>query len=992
MDGRALLAGRYRAGRRLGSGAMGEVWQGFDQTLGRHVAVKLIQADLRDDAGVAGQALRRFRREAAAAARLNHRNITTVYDFGEHSYTDSDGRVRLVPFLVLEFLEGHDLGVLLEQAPVGLPVNQVLDWGIQACAGLAVAHQAGVVHRDIKPANLMLVSDGTLKICDFGIASLPDVTLGLTSYGVPMGTPGYMPPEQVHGRPVDHRADLYALGVTLHRLLTGRNRTSTPPGHHWARIGADLDDLLRALVAEDPDQRPASADEVAESLRTILRPASARSQALGDLPHPSSSEAHRDSSISSTRRETVASSESQQPWPVPRQLPAPSSVFVGRQDALTDLDSLLPENGEREAVVISAIAGGAGIGKTTLAVHWAHRIADHFPDGQLFVNLRGYDPAEPLTPLQALDGFLRALDVPATRIPDDLNSRSALFRSMLAGRRVLVVLDNAADADQVRPLIPGTAGSLALVTSRSQMAGLVTREGAHRVSLDILSPDQAVRLLRRTIGAGRVDSELDQTYALVQQCGYLPLALRIVAERAASHPHLQIADLIAELADERHRLDALAASGDPTTAVRTVFSWSYHRLPEPAAHAFRLLGLNKGPDISLHAAASLLDLPTNHTRTLLDVLTGQHLLQHSGSNRYRFHDLLRVYAAERADEDQAPELRDQAIRRLLTWYLETARAARDLFAPHSLLPPPKAASAGVSSLLSFTNADQALDWFEEERVNLVTATQCAADSRHKTVAWGLASTLTYFLFLKWYPDDWQTAVNAGFAAAQHQGDKAGQASMLMYKGERLAHLRRYRESIEFLERALPLSRQAGDRQTEGYSQSSLGQCHLELGELEKSMRYLQQALMTFQSVANLRGEGVALLHLGAVHLRLGQVDSSIDCNQRAVAIFAKTRNPDSRSYALRQLGEAYHKQQRIDKSIQCYEEALVILRGTGYQRELGVSLAELGELHLIIGQVGRGRQRLQEALAIFDLLGHPRANEIRVLLAGREPESGAPGP
>ncbi|MGC4952964.1 protein kinase domain-containing protein [Actinomadura citrea] len=985
---RAVLVGRYRLDKRLGGGGMGEVWRGFDQVLGRRVAVKLIHAELRNDAGMAGQALSRFRREATAAAGLNHRNITTVHDFGEHAYADRDGRIRLFPFLVLEFLEGSDLGSLLEQAPAGLPVDEVLDWGVQTCEGLAVAHRAGVVHRDIKPANLMLLPDGTVKICDFGIARLPDATAGLTGCGAPMGTRGYMAPEQERGRSVDSRADLYALGMTLYRLFTG---SDGPPRAHRAGNGADLDDLMAALLAETPEQRPASAEEVAERLRAISQRIAGQRHVRGLSPPPLP-ERPRDAPEAGTRLEERALPRPHRMWPVPRQLPAPSAVFVGRQDALTTLTGLLPDDGEYQAVVISAIAGGAGIGKTTLAVHWAHQIADRFPDGALFVNLRGYDPAEPLSPLQALDGFLRALDVPATKIPAELHARSALFRSMLAGRRVLVVLDNAADAEHVRPLLPGTPGCLALVTSRSYLAGLTTREGAHRVSLDVLSPEQAVALLRRTVGVDRVDAEPEQAHELARRCGHLPLALRIAAERAASNPHLRLADLVAELADEPRRLDALTTSDDPTTAVRAVFSWSYNRLPEPAARAFSLLGLNAGPDISLQAAAALFGSSVLQAQRLLDTLTGQHLLQHSGRNRYRYHDLLRDYAAERANQDQSPHSRDQAIRRLLTWYLHTAYNGRNALIPNKWQMTLEKARGNEPPPASFTSTGQALEWFDEERVNLVAAVCQAADSGHETAAWKLACTLHAFLSLRWHPDDWRTVLDTGLAAAQHQRDKTGQAQVLVTQGERLYNLGCYEEAIKVAKKALSLRRQIDDRGSKGGCHNVIGLACTKLGEFNAAVEHLKQALLDFQAISYRRGEGIALHNLGPAHLGRGDLHDAIDCSRRAAAIFQETGNLDSYAGALRRLGNSYRSNRQHDEAIRYYRESIAALRGTPFARWNGEPLVDLGELYLVTGQVDRGRKCLQEALTILAPLDHPRVPEIRSLLAAAKSASGPTTP
>ena len=351
---------------------------------------------------------------------------------------------------------------------------------------------------------------------------------------------------------------------------------------------------------------------------------------------------------------------------VPRQLPPAIPSLVGRAHELVTLTRILDEPTERSAaVVISVITGTAGVGKTALAVHWAHRVQGHFPDGQLYVNLRGYDPGPPMTPNQALDGFLRALDVPAGKIPASVAERAALYRSLLDGRRVLVILDNANTAEQVRPLLPGSPDCLAVVTSRSLLSGLVVRDGAHRVRLTPLPLAEAIVLLRQIIGAARVDAELNTAAKLARQCAYLPLALRIAAERVASHPCRTLADLTEELANERDRLDMLVAGDDDTTAVRVVLSWSYQALPPETARVFRLLGLHVGPDISVPATAALASITTPRARQLLDFLTGVHLVEETGHDRYRFYDLLRLYAAERAATEETDHERDNAVRRLL---------------------------------------------------------------------------------------------------------------------------------------------------------------------------------------------------------------------------------------------------------------------------------------------------------------------------------------
>jgi DNA-binding IclR family transcriptional regulator len=340
---------------------------------------------------------------------------------------------------------------------------------------------------------------------------------------------------------------------------------------------------------------------------------------------------------------------------VPRELPAPVAGFVGRAEELAALASLLNRPAEEmPAVVISAIGGTAGVGKTALALQWAHRAARRFPDGQLYANLRGYDPDRPMSAGDALAGFLRALGVPGPDIPADEDERAAKYRSLLAGKKVLVVLDNVRSEEQVRPLLPGSASCAVVVTSRDSLAGLVARDGATRVEVDLLPLAEAVSLLRQLIGQ-RVDDDPGAAETLADQCCRLPLVLRVAAELATARPDVALVELAGELADQQRRLDLLDAGGDPRTAGRAVFSWSYRHLENDSALAFRLAGLHPGPDFEAYAAAALTGMTLEQARTVLDTLTRAHLIQPTRTGRYGMHDLLRAYARELAARDGEDE-------------------------------------------------------------------------------------------------------------------------------------------------------------------------------------------------------------------------------------------------------------------------------------------------------------------------------------------------
>jgi hypothetical protein len=406
--------------------------------------------------------------------------------------------------------------------------------------------------------------------------------------------------------------------------------------------------------------------------------------------------------------------------PVPRELPADVSAFTGRAAELRQLDQLLSRRATRAggpaAAVISAVSGTAGVGKTALAIHWAHRVADQFPDGQLHVNLRGYDPAQPLTAADALAVLLRALGVPDSDIPAGEDRRAACFRSLLAGKRMLVLVDNARTAEQVRPLLPGARTCAVVVTSRDSLVGLVARDGAVRLDLDVLPLDDVISLLRELIGE-RVDAEPAAAVELAGQCSRLPLALRVAAELAAARPGVALAELVAELGDQQRRLDLLGADGDPRTAVRTVFSWSYRRLGPDAARAFRFSGLYPGPDFDAYAIAALMAATADQARRALRELARAHLIHPTGPDRYALHDLLRAYARELVGTEDGDDERHAALTRLCGHNLyAAANAMNTLFPAGRRGRPPPTSPAHIPPL---TEPGEVRAWLGEQRALLI---------------------------------------------------------------------------------------------------------------------------------------------------------------------------------------------------------------------------------------------------------------------------------
>jgi DNA-binding SARP family transcriptional activator len=435
--------------------------------------------------------------------------------------------------------------------------------------------------------------------------------------------------------------------------------------------------------------------------------------------------------------------------PVPAQLPPTVAGFAGRDAELARLDAILPQatrngpSGDASAA-IATIVGTAGVGKTALAVHWAHRVREQFPDGQLYVNLRGFDRCGPAAdPAQALQGFLDALAVPPEQIPDGLDAQAGLYRSLLADKRVLVVLDNARDPGQVRPLLPGSPGCLALVTSRSHLTGLVAAEGAVPLGLDLLTVSEAQDLLARRLGVDRVASEPEAVHEIIERSARLPLALTIAAARAATRPGFPLAETAAELRGAATVLDPFDG-GELATNARAVFSWSYCALSTDGARLFRLLGLHPGPDIAVAAAASLAAVPAGRARVLLAELARAHLVTEHRPGRYALHDLLRAYARERACTQVSDGTRDAAVGRVLDHYLHTAHAAATLMDPYFASADPAPPQPGVVADRPAT-AEDALGWFLAERGTLPAAVNLAAEAGYATHSWQLAWALTTFL-------------------------------------------------------------------------------------------------------------------------------------------------------------------------------------------------------------------------------------------------------
>jgi tetratricopeptide (TPR) repeat protein len=652
--------------------------------------------------------------------------------------------------------------------------------------------------------------------------------------------------------------------------------------------------------------------------------------------------------------------------PPPRELLPDVAGFTGRADQLAALDLLLDgAAAAAPAVVISAVSGTAGVGKTALAVHWAHRVARHFPGGQLYVDLRGYDPGQPVTAVQALQAFLRTLGLQASAMPHEQAELAARYRTMVAGRRMLVLLDNARSVDQVRDLLPGTPSCLVIVTSRDALPALIARHGAVRVNLDLLPPDEAVQLLRRLIG-DRVTAEPTHAAALADRCARLPLALRIAAEIAISKPTMSLGELVADLSDEPGRLDVLRAGDDQHTAVRAVFSWSLSQLSDPAARAFQLLGSHPGRDIDAYAAAALLGTSKSAAAGLLAALARAHLLEEGRPGRFGMHDLLRAYAVEQAAE-LAPADRLAARQRLFDYYLDTAAEATVVVGYPHRRPSVGAASQAPASVVA--SAEAARSWLDSERSNLIAVAQAALDgSRSHTIQ--LASTLARFLDARGNYLDTLTLHGLAVKAAQADHDRPSEARVLNLMGTAHRRLGRYSEALACHEQALLIQQEIGDRDGVGDSLHGLGTVCWRQGRYREAHDHLARALAVYRELGDRGGEGTALYGLGIVCRRLGRYQDALAYYQRALTINREVGSRASEGGALGNLGVVYLRLGRLREALDRHEQSLSIHRELGDRTGIGVALTNLGATYLRLGRADDALGYHRQALEIYREVGY----------------------
>jgi DNA-binding SARP family transcriptional activator/predicted negative regulator of RcsB-dependent stress response len=664
-------------------------------------------------------------------------------------------------------------------------------------------------------------------------------------------------------------------------------------------------------------------------------------------------------------------------WPRgPCQLPPDIDDFTGRQAAIAQVQELL-EGEQATAIVISAIAGKAGVGKTALAVRVAHQLRPRFADGQLYVNLRGVE-AQALDPADVLAGFLRALGVEGALVPSGLEERVRLYRSRLAGRRVLVVLDNAASEAQVRPLLPGSRGCAVLVTSRVRLSGL---EAAHPLTLDVLAPDQAVELLAKLAGSGRVTTEPEAAQLIVQLCGWLPLAVRIAGARLAGRPHWRLALLAERLGDERRRLDELT-TGD--LEVRASVALSYHGRAEQEQRLFRLLGLLVAPSFPAWVAGALLDTGLAEAEELLERLVDAQLVEAAGQDqagqlRYRLHDLLRVYAGERLQSEEPTAAQRASLERMFQAYLALAEQADALLEPSGVNHYGGDPARGLLDHPAAAIVEQVpLRWLEAEHASLVAAVDQGCDAGLGEPGWRLATALVSFFGARARWDDWQHTHTVALAAARRMSDRDAEGRLLGSLADLYVARHRFDEASRCLEQSLVAFRETGNRRGELQSLAGLGAIDRRQGRFGDAVARLEQSLSGFRELGWRSGEAEVLFELGDTQREQGRLDAAVICLEESLRLMRAVGDRLWQAPILRSLGLAKSGQGRFGEAISCLEQSLALTRANGDQHGGAYVLQSLGEVHRAQGCVEAAGTCLEQGLTLARATGD-RAAEAYVM-------------
>jgi tetratricopeptide (TPR) repeat protein len=725
--------------------------------------------------------------------------------------------------------------------------------------------------------------------------------------------------------------------------------------------------------------------------------------------------AGRDLTINQLKQPETAPSTAQY------QLPPDISDFVGRDSAILQIrESFEHKHRSSAAPVVVAISGKGGIGKTALAIHAAHQLRSIYPDGQLFVDLRGME-IERLQAAEVLAEFLRALGVASSSIPSSMEARQRLYRTLLADRRVLIVLDNAADESQVRPLLPAGSECGVLVTSRSRLAAL---GASYYLTLEVLPSELAIDLLGKVAGSDRVPNELEAAKDIVRYCGGLPLAVRIAGAKLVAKPHWPVRRLAQRLEREHERLSELKV-GD--LEVRASFAISYHGQDQEARRCFHLLGLLTGADFAAWVAAALLDIEPDDASDLVEQLSDAELLEVVGEDgtkqtRYRFHDLLRDFARERLQEHEPPEVRQKALERVLGGYLHLADMADTALEPgiRSIIPRTEGKWRPKDPHLLEMVLQYPGDWFDAERANLVAAVESAYRAELWDLTWQLAGMFPAFFGALVHWNDWQHTHDLALDATHRSGDYRGRAFILRSLGRLYRYESRWEDALNCFTACLEAFQKLGDRRYEGVTCRNLGDLNRDLGHYDEAIRYYETGLQILREVGDQQWEAATLHSLGEAYRGQGRHEEAVECFEQCLAFFGKTghlwwmgltnvglgdvygdqgRYQDAIVYLERgleifmelgdrrwtattlfSLGNAYHGQGQSDMAVEYFEQSLSIFRDVNDRRWQAKTLHHLGIALNRNGRFSLAQSAWREALELYQELGVPEATQVEVLL------------
>ncbi|WP_281897841.1 ATP-binding protein [Phytohabitans aurantiacus] len=768
------------------------------------------------------------------------------------------------------------------------------------------------------------------------------------------------------------------------RRMTGDFRARGPAGEVGAHVEWGTRRLFGELLRRYRQHRAMTQEELARQAGISARQVRDLETGRTARPRPSTVQLLADAlGLADTERERFYQAAlaiappapasppmpSGPPRAIPRQLPTRPARFVGRIRELAKLRGSMPSTDVDGRMPVVAISGPGGIGKSWLALRWAHDNLETFPDGQLYVNLRGFDPvAEPMPAAVALRGFLDALGVPPEAAPAEPEALAGRYRSVAAGRRVLVVLDNARDTAHVTPLLPGGDSATVLVTSRRRLTGLVTTHGAIPVRLGLLDDDEARGLLAGGLGQ-QAAAEPDSVTDILAHCAGLPLALSIAAARAATHPDLPLAALARQLRDDATRLDYLDTD-DLTASLRAVFAASCRALTPDAARVFTLLGLAVGPDIGGAAATSLAGSPPAACRVTMRELTDAHLVEQHAVDRYRLHDLVRVYAAECA---QSTVERHDALRRLFDHYAELAEAAERHRDPDEAIEP---AEPG-----DFAKREEAVAWFRAEHAVLVATCQQAAKVGFDRHACRLARSLRFHLEDGGHWDELTAVQGTAIGAARRLGDPAAEGNACDSLARAYARLRRYDEAEAHYRRAVDLFRAVADAVGEAHAQRGLGGLCARHGRHDEAFAHNQRAIDLYQAAGHVSGQAKALNNMAFLSAMSGEHQRALALCEEALGFLTASphRSPEAAIWGT--LGFVHQQRGDHRQAIASYRHAVDITRELGERYNEGYCLCRLAEAYEALGDHSAAREARQRALEIFEEIGHPDADEVRAALS-----------